>query len=304
MDLIAPIQRLWARFPQAPAAKLVTAALIAACLYLLALICWLLLPQPQSKAPQWRPTAQLATTGVDRSIEPLLALNLFGKADAKAPEPAKPVQRDLINDAPKTSLRILLTGLVASSQQELGIAIIESGGSQETYSIGDKIKRTNASLHEVYADRAIILNQGRYETLMLDGVEYTREASSETQRLRQPAAANKPSPAVAEAVAEARDALLNDPGKLTDFISISPVRDRDSGGVKGYRLNPGSKGRQLFRDAGLKPNDLAVSINGYDLTDLVQAAELMGQLSDLTEASVMVERDGQLTQVLFELPQQ
>ncbi|WP_298440632.1 type II secretion system protein GspC [uncultured Ferrimonas sp.] len=306
MDFIAPFQRVLSRFPQAPVAKLITAVLVLASLYVAALITWQLLPQPDSgNAPKWKPSGHSQTQVDSGSIEPLLALKLFGKADPKANKPAAPVERDLINDAPKTTLRILLTGLVASSQEDRGIAIIESSGNQETYGIGDKIKSTNASLHEVYADRAIILNQGRYETLMLDGVEYTREVSSETQRLRKaPVKDVRDNAAVSGAVAEARQAMLSDPGKLTDFISISPVRDREAGGMKGYRLNPGKKGRQLFLEAGLKPNDLAVSINGYDLTDLGQAALLMSELPQLTEASVMVERDGQLTQVLFSLPNQ
>ncbi|QIZ78410.1 type II secretion system protein GspC [Ferrimonas lipolytica] len=305
MDFIAPFQRAMMRVPQAPVASAITALLVLLTLYVAAQIVWQLLPQPNEAAPRWSPSAQAPSGRDSGSIEPLLALKLFGKADPKAAaaKAAEAVDRNLISDAPKTTLRILLTGLVASSQEDRGIAIIESSGSQETYGIGDRIKSTNASLHEVYADRAIILNQGRYETLMLDGVEYSREMTQETQRLRKaPVTDVRDDAEVSQAVADARQAMLSDPGKLTDFISISPVRNREEGGMKGYRLNPGKKGRELFVDAGLKPNDLAVSINGYDLTDLGQAAQLMGELSELTEASVMVEREGQLTEVLFSLP--
>ncbi|MCH1932385.1 type II secretion system protein GspC, partial [Shewanella sp. A25] len=79
---------------------------------------------------------------------------------------------ELITDAPKTSLSILLTGVVASTAEQRGVAVIESRGSQNTYSLGDKIDGTSASLKEVYADRIIITNNGRYETLMLDGLEF------------------------------------------------------------------------------------------------------------------------------------
>lgn len=59
----------------------------------------------------------------------------------------------------------------------------------------------------------------------------------------------------------------------------------------------------LFKQAGFKPNDLAKSINGYDLTVMSQALEMMGQLSELTEVSVMIEREGQLVEIMFSLPQ-
>ncbi|MBY6187859.1 type II secretion system protein GspC [Marinobacter hydrocarbonoclasticus] len=309
MDYTIAIQRMLAKVPQAALAKALTLGLALYAVYLAALITWQLVPLPDQKAPAWRPTPSAqGGTAQPSSLDGLLGLSLFGQPDAttESSKPAEPVQRDLITDAPKTTLRILLTGLVASSVEERGIAIIESGGSQETYGIGDKIKGTSASLHEVYADRAIILNQGRYETLMLDGVEYTREMSSETQRLReQPRAAvdMRDNAATAEALEEAREAMLEDPGKLQDYLSISPVRDRETGGLKGYRLNPG-KNRELFMQSGLQPNDLAVSMNGYDLTNMAESMQVLSQLADLDEVSLMVEREGQLTEVLFALPTQ
>ncbi|MBY5994013.1 type II secretion system protein GspC [Ferrimonas balearica] len=309
MDYSIPIQRMLAKVPQASLAKGLTLVLALCALYLAALITWQLIPLSDQGGATWRPTPQgQVSGGGNASLDGLMALELFGQPDREAEqtETAAPVQRDLITDAPKTTLRILLTGLVASSVEERGIAIIESSGSQETYGIGDKIKGTNASLHEVYADRAIILNQGRYETLMLDGVEYTRELTSETQRLReQPQAAvdKRDDAETAQALQEARDAMLDDPGKLTDYLSISPVRDRETGGLRGYRINPG-KNRELFLQSGLQPNDLAVSINGYDLTNMSEAMQVMAQLAELDEMSVMVEREGQLTEVLFALPTQ
>ncbi len=313
MDFSLPLQRWLAKLPQAQIARVLTLVLSLCVLYLLALITWQLLPQPDTETPTWRPTAQTQSDlDGNVSLEPLLALELFGKAEPKTQEKAPEPAREMITDAPKTTLRILLTGLVASSIEQRGIAVIESKGAQETYGIGDKIEGTNASLHEVYADRAIILNQGRYETLMLDGVEYTRELSNETQKLRD-AGRTDPSEAgdmerteasdsANEAMAEARDMLLSDPGKLTDYISFSPVRGEE--GLRGYRLNPGREGRELFLASGLKPNDIAVSVNGYDLTNLAEAAQLMSELQDLTDASLMVERDGQLTQIDFSLPSQ
>jgi general secretion pathway protein C len=198
-----------------------------------------------------------------------------------------------------------LTGVVASSAEQKGLAIIESQGSQETYSLGDKIKGTSASLKEVYADRIIITNAGRYETLMLDGLQYTTQsqANAQLQQARSGGDVTKVDRRDADIGRElvaSRDELLADPSKITDYLAISPVQK--DGEVQGYRLNPG-KDAGLFKDAGFQPNDLAKSINGYDLTDMSQALEVMGQLPELTEVSVMVEREGQLVEIMFSLPQ-
>ena len=109
----------------------------------------------------------------------LQQLGLFGKADANSDNP-KVKAVETVTDAPKTTLSIQLTGVVASTADQKGLAIIESNGSQDTYSLGDKIKGTSASLKEVYADRIIITNAGRYETLMLDGLVHTSQKPSQS----------------------------------------------------------------------------------------------------------------------------
>ena len=59
----------------------------------------------------------------------------------------------------------------------------------------------------------------------------------------------------------------------------------------------------MFKQAGFQANDLAKSINGFDLTDMGQALEVMAQLPELTEMAVMVEREGQLVEIMFSLPE-
>lgn len=246
-----------------------------------------------------------ASDKVSTDISPIENLNLFGRYNEQ-PAAAKPVvEPEQITNAPKTSLSIQLVGVVASTAEQNGLAVIDSRGNQNTYSIGDKIKGTSASLKEVYADRIIISNAGRYETLMLDGMKYEAQTSANSQL--QQAKANKPqridqrnNKQVAAELKQSRDELLADPSKITDYLSISPVR-RD-GQVAGYRLNPG-KDRKLFAQAGLKANDLVKSINGYDLTNNAEAIALMAELPTLTDASLMIERDGQLVEIMFSLPQ-
>ncbi|MEE1979708.1 MULTISPECIES: type II secretion system protein GspC [Shewanella] len=308
MDLLDKVIAKAAGIPHKPLSQIVFWCGFILSLLLAAQITWKLVPSSSSPTA-WSPTA-VTTTGKGAGqvdLAGLQQLALFGKADAKADKPKVEVV-ETVTDAPKTSLSIQLTGVVASTADQKGLAIIESNGSQETYSLGDKIKGTSASLKEVYADRIIITNAGRYETLMLDGLVYTSQspANQQLQKAKSEKAEvvsrvdQRKNAEISQELAESRSELLADPSKITDYIAISPVRQGES--VVGYRLNPG-KDVNLFKQAGFKPNDLAKSINGYDLTVMSQALEMMSQLPELTEVSVMVEREGQLVEIMFSLPQ-
>ena len=275
-------------------------------LYMLAQITWHLVPT-STQAVRWQPTPILSgrSGGENVDLSRFKQLDLFGKFDEQQSKTEQDSMPVMMTDAPKSSLSIQLTGVVASTAKKKGLAIIASGGTQATYSIGDKIKGTSASLKEVYADRIIITNAGRYETVMLDGLKFTTDVA-DNQHLQN--ASRKKTKVidksrdrkVSDDLAKTRREVLADPNSITDYLSISPKTV--NGELQGYRLNPG-KDRKLFAEAGFKPNDLAKSLNGYDLTDISQALEVMSQLPELTQVSIVVEREGQLVELTFGLPQ-
>lgn len=47
---------------------------------------------------------------------------------------------------------------------------------------------------------------------------------------------------------------------------------------------------ELFRQAGFRDGDLAVAINGQDLTNISTAMKVTGELATMTEATVTVMR--------------
>ncbi|MEZ9197859.1 type II secretion system protein GspC [Shewanella sp. 10N.286.54.B9] len=304
MDLLDKFLTKAAGVPQKPVSSAIFTIGIVLMLFLLAQITWKLVPE-NSAVSRWTPTPVSSTSSGSANISGVKALSLFGRADSASKPKTAPVE-EVITDAPKTSLSIQLTGVVASTTEQKGLAVIASSGSQETYSLGDKIRGTSASLKEVYADRIIITNSGRYETLMLDGLEYNTNSNA-NQQLQKAKSLPKgkrvdqrQNRQVARELGESRAEILADPSKITDYLAISPVKS--GGELAGYRLNPG-KDRKLFTEAGFKPNDLAKSLNGYDLTDMGQALEVMGQLPEMTEVALMVEREGQLIEIMFSLPQ-
>lgn len=230
----------------------------------------LTLASPQTSQP-WQPSA-VAVNGQNNprlELGEVSRLALFGKAIPKAQAKAA-----VAANAPRTQLNAQLNGVLASSDPAKSIAIIAMSGIQNSYGVGDMIDGTQARIRQVYPDRVIIERDGRDETLMLDGEEY-----------------GKPLPQTNTApLGSLRSELMADPGKITDYLNISPVQV--DGRMTGYRLNPGSN-PEFFNQSGLQANDLAISINGLDLRDNMQAMQAMQQMAGATEMTVTVERQGE-----------
>ncbi len=304
----AQLQQWLKQLPQKKIVATIVLVAVLYCGYLAAGLLWLVWPQPQASTVM--PPVSQANKGAERAnIAAIRSVNLFG--DAAAVEQAESKQ-EVISDAPETRLSINLTGVVAATNDKTaGLAIIESQGRQETYGIDDVIKGTRAKLAKVLPDRAILDVGGRFETLMLDGLSFTKTVSMPVPASRPQAdsapkaSAGKAKTINATASAEAKQALqqtrkqiLADPGKLSEYLRITPARNQ--GRLQGYKLSPG-KDPALFKQMGLENNDIAIAINGYQLTDMKQAMAALQELRNSTDASITVNRNGQLFDVQFSL---
>jgi general secretion pathway protein C len=280
-----------------------------ACLFLVILIAWLAARLSWSLWLQFTPspallTAAPAPTGASSAPSPSLAqlqnAALFGRYQAQAEVAAV---QPVLTDAPQTSLNLKLTGVVATKQKpEQGTAIIENNGVEQVYAIDEQIEGTGAVLKQVLEDRVLLQVSGRFETLMLDGVEY-QQLSDENAAVGTATVADigpEPVASVHAEIAQMRSEMLAEPGKFSDYIRVTP-RHRN-GQIYGYALTPG-KNPELFTRIGLMPNDVAIEINGVRLNDMQQAYGVFNELREAKEASIKVERDGEIKDVLFSLSQ-
>lgn len=296
--------------PLQPLKRCLTFILIILLAWLLARFCWSLIPLPTSQIvlPDTVPSDKNTTTNVI-SLDKLLSYSLFGKATVQTEVAVAPV----VSEAPKTTLNVKLTGVVAVKENpESGSAIIESRGSEATYAVEDRIDGTNAVLKQVLDDRVLIQQAGRFETLMLDGIEYTKIAQANAGLGREDEAAEfvaeqEPMSPVAEGpqlavedLQQRREELIAEPMKFFDYVRVSP--QHRNGQLAGYRLMPG-KDPSVFQQLGLQRNDLAVEINGVRLNDMQQAMRVINELRDAKEASIKIERDGETRDVLVSLSQ-
>ena len=308
---IQQLKHILTRLPHAKLSALVTLLVVVYLAFLLSKLVWLLWPKPQiTLLTPTQFTAQ-SSGASNNSAQRIVEQFLFGKKTVtNSANTAK--QSQVINNAPETRLSINLTGIVAvSNDDKAGVAIIESQGKQVSYLVDEVVSGTRAKVAQILPDRVILSVNARFETLMLDGLDFTKTVSMPVlaakdeqemgpQRLEESeelinATAD---PEVKEAIIETREELLEEPGKLFDYIRVSQAMS--DGELIGYRLSPG-KEPALFKQMGLKNNDLAVSINGYQLTDLKQAMSAINELRNSTDATITIERDGEQIDVQFSL---
>lgn len=186
-----------------------------------------------------------------------------------------------LDQAPVSALKLRVTGLLASTVPSRAIAIMMKGNQQVSLGIGDNTPGGEAKIVAIFPDRLIVNYRGRNEAIPL---------------FNDPPAAGKNS--AAPPARQLAQELREQPQNILHYLNISPVMVNDK--LSGYRLNPG-KDPALFRQAGLKENDLAIALNGLDLRDKEQSRQALAQLPELTEITLTVERDGQKQDIYLAL---
>jgi len=238
------------------------------------------------------------------NLPSLTALHLFGESAQEYGG------QNAAANAPKTQLNLRLVGVSASSDPARSAAIIEQGNNQATYIIGDSLQNARVKIAEIYADRVILDNGGRLETLELEGIGELSDGLSLTlaSSMAQDAAENsEPTPSETrnldmrdnEALSAQLAEVAAQPSNLFSYIQVSPVTA--DGELKGYRLTPGAQ-PELFRAAGFQAGDLAVAINGYELTDVGSAMAATEELRTSSDVTITVIRDEEYIELAFSLP--
>lgn len=265
----------------------IAAALLALIIGALAAhLVWTLVPAP--RAALWRPAPVEAGNG--HRAQPLdlgsiTGAALFGKYEAPAANAAAAA------NAPDTQLALTLLGIFADSRdpKDSRALIGAAGGDEKPYSIGDDISR-GVTLQAIFADRVVLSRNGRLETLRLDkdqpGSDATASAVAQDSGGETDLSAN-----AAQQLADIRGKMLADPSKAQDYIRVQPVPGANGGGQEGYRIYPG-RDRGLFAAAGLQPGDLVTQVNGIPLSDPAKSLQLLSDLSQSSQLSVVIERGG------------
>ncbi|MGY3685449.1 type II secretion system protein GspC [Vibrio coralliilyticus] len=247
-------------------------------------------PMESQSVTPWQPTSVAGSVSKDSglNIAELQNSNLFGRYQAQAPVEKKPV----VTEAPKSRLNVILVGVVTSTEANKNLAVVASRGQQATYGIGETLEGTRATVVQVLYDRIIVDNSGRNETVMLEGLKYTKNLQ------QQPKTKSIKADVSADKLDEIRSVIRKDAKQIFQYVRMSQIK-RD-GEVIGYRLTPG-KEKELFESVGLQSGDIATQINGQDLSNPATMGQIFKNMSQLTELNLTVERDGQPYEIYIEL---
>jgi general secretion pathway protein C len=252
----------------------------------LARMAWLLYPLPKSRfeLPPPSATPSRASTASRVNVEQIAAANLFGLRQAGVT--GAPL------DAPETALNLTLKGILAYGSESSSRALIADGsGREKPYAVGDDLPG-GAVLKTIHADRVILERSGRLETLRLERNKTggaTSPSSAHAATVPAPGAASADA-SEATTLAELRSELLKEPGKASRYVRLQPVYA--DGKLQGYRLYPGAN-RGLFQSAGLRAGEMVTSVNGVQLDDAAKALQLLGDLREVSELTLTLERGGE-----------
>ncbi len=266
---------------QTPASFWLTLILLASSAWLLGKMVWML-QSDSSTLSTWSPAQTSGSINGNQRLDLSSLQNgaLFGTYSESKPAPV--IQK--VVDAPKTKLNLVLVGAVASDEATKNLAVIANRGSQSTYGLNEVIEGTRAKLKAVLPDRVIIENEGRDETLMLEGLDYSQRApiaqkSEDTQLLGEE-----------DKLDAIRESILKNPQEIFQYVRLSQVKEGDA--ILGYRVSPG-KDAALFNSVGLQTGDIATEFNGLDLREPDVMNKLASSVSEMTEINLTVLRDGQ-----------
>ena len=235
-------------------------------------------------------------------IDRMVAWHLFGEAGATAQaviEAATEVETDsregIEDGARQTSLQLKLRGIVASTEDGLGYAIIENANQQAIYMVEDKLPvRGNVVLAKVMPRQVVLDNGGTYELLVL--------FEESTLGTAEPMSAQTAAPAVSENIDKRgddqatrlaqsyRQRLYQNPQSLAEVVNVSAVRE--NGALLGYRVSPG-KDQEQFAQLGFKMGDVVTSVNGVSLDNPTNTMVLFNDMRSAKEAVFELKRDGQ-----------
>jgi general secretion pathway protein C len=256
--------------------------------WILGMLVWQLYPSSYSVS-QWTP-AQLERTSSQSSPSPQTDAASINQAQLFGQYNKQSVAAPVVQDAPKSRLNVVLVGAVVSNQAEKSLAVIAHRGKQGTYGLGEQIDGTRATVKAILIDRIIISNAGRNETVMLEGLEYRKLQLQTTPSAGSSNVIGNNPVNNEEKLATIRQTITQDPQQIFQYVRLSQVK-RD-GKVLGYRVSPG-RDPELFNAVGLQNGDIAIQLNGADLTDPAAMGKIYKTITELTELNLTVERDGQ-----------
>lgn len=191
-----------------------------------------------------------------------------------------------------TSLDLTLYGLRMNEASGGGSAIIAgSDGVQRSFDVGEEIS-PGVKLVQVLFDHVVIERSGARESLFLD-----QSVPADTVG-DAPLGAAPPAGAGAPPMVQAPGPLT--PEAITGGIGFAPRTE--NGRATGFAVTPKGDG-SVFAQAGFKPGDIVIEINGRKVASAADGAALSGQIRPGARLSLVIERGTETLPIALIIPE-
>lgn len=252
---------------------------------------WYVVPAPALPTPKVVPVSAKAsaanTQAKKADIDAVMALNIMGEFNAATVEEVATGPVTIPDDVPETTLNIKLQGIIAASDKAQSRAIIgPNEQNQKMYEVDEEIEGVRGvKITEIFDLKVRLNNNGKIEDLWLYGEDGRDVASSGTYI---PPVADEPEEPDQDRrqINQSDIAGAKNIGDVVRFMVAT-----ENGKMIGYKVRPGRK-RELFDQAGLKSDDIVVSVNGIEVNEPQKVREVYQALKNATEANLQVLRDG------------
>ena len=190
----------------------------------------------------------------------------------------------------KTSLRLVLKGVFASTNPSQAFAIISESTTAKgrTFKVGERLPG-GAVLHEVRATEVILNRNGRLESLplpqkKLNTIPLGSSASTTRRSVRTMPVTNR--------LKKLRKTFIKSPQAFMENARLEPVINKVDGSTEGFTFNHNDP--MVMRSLGLLPTDVITAINGVSISNNMSAAynQLLNSLKNGTPLSIDFKRKG------------
>ena len=251
---------------------------------------WLL----NDESPQARALIPLSPKNTEQeSLQNLLRYPLIQSASIPTTQGAASI------NAPKTSLKLKLVGVMYSTDKNQARAIIESPkDGARSYAIHERVA-DKAEIYSIEPDRVILIHAGQQEALMLDPKQET--SSIQTDTGNQPINDPNKNQASTELQGASRQYSKDIPKKTAELMrefSATPVMDE--GELLGFRLKALRK-PEIMKEWGIDPNDVITAVNGIPLNSPGRIMVLYDKLKKQREFEITLNNDGNSRTITVDL---
>lgn len=298
---LKPVFQFLARIPLNVWQRIVRVLLVIWLASVLAEMTWVLIPKPAIPPAKVESIASAPQMSAGQSntidIDKLKTATPFGNAVAPVATTEAPPEVNIdTQELADTQLNLILRGLVYSNDEKVARAVIATNDKQEVFAVGDPIPvGDNVTLAKILADRVIINNNGRNESLWLfkddpNAPKMTSFSAPQNPSIDNPPGARPPiTYTPPQNMAPAGNDIAQMGNTLSDVVAMSI--HRENGQIVGYKIRPG-RNAEMFNSLGLQPDDIVTAVNGMPLNNPGKIMEIYRSMGSATSANLQILRNG------------